>query len=137
MCIDILRTVTYKGLQGNKDLETLQEPFTEQTGNSNGMPKLTGSDLVEDTVAAENDGIVEETGRSKRKRVPRKHVLDTLNGCLCGEVVDPLKSPLNEIIKCKEIGCETEWVIVIFLVYLCLISLTLLCSITLVVLSWK
>ncbi|KAF8232094.1 hypothetical protein L208DRAFT_1273974, partial [Tricholoma matsutake] len=34
---------------------------------------------------------------------------NTLNGCLCGEVVDPLELPSDAIIKCKEIGCETEW----------------------------
>ncbi|KAF8220006.1 hypothetical protein L208DRAFT_1543996, partial [Tricholoma matsutake] len=35
--------------------------------------------------------------------------LNTLNGCLCGEVVNSLKLPSNAIIKCKELGCETEW----------------------------
>jgi hypothetical protein len=62
-------------------------------------------------------------------------MLNTLDGCLCGKVVNSLKSPINEIIKCKEIECKTEWVIVIFLVYLWLMSLTLLCSITLVMLG--
>ena len=54
-----------------------------------------------------NAAIVEETGQSKQKQVPRKHALDTLNGCLCGEVVNSLKLPSNAIIKCKELGCET------------------------------
>jgi hypothetical protein len=48
--------------------------------------------------------------------------IDTLNGCLCGEVVDSLKLPSNAIIKCKELGCETEWVtdpfLVIFVAYI-------------------
>jgi hypothetical protein len=105
------------------------------------MPGSTGSDIrvIMGTVAAstENAAIVEETGQSKRKWVPRKHVLNTLNGCLCGEVVDSLKMPSNAIIKCKELGCETEWVVDLSLLYLWLISLTLLYSVTSVVLSWR
>ena len=46
----------------------------------------------------------------KRKRILRKEVLDTLNGCLCGEVVNPLILPSDAIIKSREMGCETEWV---------------------------
>jgi hypothetical protein len=69
--------------------------------------------VVEETLptSIENGSTVAETGRSKRKRVARRHVLNTLNGCLCGEVVDSLRSPSNTIVKCKEMGCETEWVI--------------------------
>jgi hypothetical protein len=78
-------------VQGNEDLETLQGPPTEWTDTDNDMPSSTGSG-------------------------PGKHVLDTLNRCLCGEVVDSLKLPSNAIIKCKELGCETEWVIDLFLV---------------------
>lgn len=37
------------------------------------------------------------TGQSKRKLVPRKHVLNTLNGCLCGEVIDSLKLQLLSV----------------------------------------
>ena len=33
--------------------------------------------------------------------------LDTLNGCLRGEL-DPLELPSGAIVKCEEIGCETE-----------------------------
>ena len=45
-------------------------------------------------------------------------ILNTLNRCLCGdlEVVDSLKLLSNAIIKCKELGCETGWVIDLFLV---------------------
>jgi len=102
----------------------LQGPLAERTDDD--VPNSPESDIrVIVAASTENDAIVEETGRSKRKRVPRKHILDTLNGCLCGEVVDSLKLPSNAIIKCKEIGCETEWVIVLYLVYLWLISLIL------------
>ena len=50
--------------------------------------------------------IPEESGWSKRKRVPRK-LADTLNGCLCGQVLD---SSLNGVLECKQAGCETRWV---------------------------
>ena len=37
--------------------------------------------------------------------------MNTLNGCLCGEVINPLELPSDAIVKCKEtrMGCETEW----------------------------
>ena len=50
--------------------------------------------------------IPEESGRSKRKRVPCK-LADALNGCLCGQV---LNSSLNGVLECKQAGCETRWV---------------------------
>ena len=50
--------------------------------------------------------IPEESGRSKRKRVPCK-LADALNGCLCGQVLD---SSLNGVLECKQAGCETQWV---------------------------
>ena len=50
----------------------------------------------------------EESGRTKRKRVPRKQQADKLNGCLCRDVVEP---STEEALKCKQVGCETEWVI--------------------------
>jgi len=50
--------------------------------------------------------VVEESGRTKRKRVARKH---ELNGCLCGDVVQP-SDPEARAVKCKQAGCETEWV---------------------------
>ncbi len=48
----------------------------------------------------------EESGRSKRKRIPRR-LADALNGCLCGLVVD---SSLSGVLECKQAGCETKWV---------------------------
>jgi hypothetical protein len=56
--------------------------------------------------AAAEIEIPEESGRSKRKRVPRK-LADALNGCLCGQVLD---SSLNGVLECKQAGCETQWV---------------------------
>jgi len=101
------RTVTYKGLQGDKDLEALRG----RRGTTEGIPDSAGPDIIEAPIpTAIESEVAVEAGRSKRKRIPRKQVLDTLNGCLCGEVVDPLELPSDAIIKCKEIGCETEWV---------------------------
>jgi hypothetical protein len=56
--------------------------------------------------AATEIEIPEESGRSERKRVPRK-LADALNGCLCGQVLD---SSLNGVLECKQAGCETQWV---------------------------
>ena len=50
--------------------------------------------------------IPEESGRSKHKRFPRK-LADALNGCLCGLILD---SSMKEVLKCKQAGCETQWV---------------------------
>jgi len=101
------RTVTYKGLQGDKDLEALRG----RRGTTEGIPDSAGPDIIEAPIpTAIESEVAVEAGRSKQKRIPRKQVLDTLNGCLCGEVVDPLELLSDTIIKCKEIGCETEWV---------------------------
>jgi hypothetical protein len=103
------RAVTYKGLQGDKDLEALHG---EQGSTEDGIPDLAGPDIIEAPIpTAIESEVTVESGRSKRKRIPRKQVLDILNGCLCGEVVNPLELPSDAIIKCKAIGCETEWVI--------------------------
>jgi hypothetical protein len=50
--------------------------------------------------------IPEESGRPKCKRVPQQ-LADALNGCLCGSVLD---SSLSGVVKCKQAGCETQWV---------------------------
>ena len=49
--------------------------------------------------------IAEESGRSKRKRIPRR-LEDALNGCLCGLV---LNSSSSGVLRCKQAGCETQW----------------------------
>ena len=101
--------LTYKGWQGNQDLET---SLGEQGSTDDGIPDSAGPNIIEETSAAavESAVIGEETGRSKRKRVPTRQEHDISNACLCGEVVDPSKSLSGEIIKCREVGCETEWV---------------------------
>jgi hypothetical protein len=106
------RQVTYKGMQGVKDRETLRG---ERGSTENSVPDSAGPNNIDSeatiptTIQVESE-VTAETGRSKRKRIPRKLVLDTLNGCLCGEVVDPLELPSDTIIKCNEMGCETQWV---------------------------
>ena len=48
---------------------------------------------------------VDETTRwPKQKCTSRKLVLD---GCLCRSV---LNGSMDGVLRCKEIGCETEWV---------------------------
>jgi len=47
-----------------------------------------------------------ELGQPKHKRVPRQ-LADALNGCLCGSVLD---GSLSGVVKCKQAGCETQWV---------------------------
>jgi hypothetical protein len=53
----------------------------------------------------------------KRRRAPTQKAVDALNGCLCGEVVNPLS---DGGIRCKQLGCETQWVcnLLVFLVYI-------------------
>ena len=48
----------------------------------------------------------EESRRSKRKKVAWQ-LADALNGCLCGIVLDRSS---NGVLKCRQTGCETQWV---------------------------
>ena len=66
---------------------------------------MNNANHIQVAAAAEIE-IPEESGQSKCKRVPRK-LADALNGCLCGQVLD---SSLNRVLKCKQAGCETQWV---------------------------
>jgi hypothetical protein len=56
---------------------------------------------------------LEELGHAKRKRVPRKQQADELNGCLCGDVIELF---MEGALKCKQAGCETEWVSICFFI---------------------
>ena len=47
--------------------------------------------------------IPEESEWSKCKRVPQQ-LADTLNGCLCGVVLDRC---MKGVLKCKQASCET------------------------------
>lgn len=47
---------------------------------------------------------LQETGRSKRKRVPKQNTSDALNGCLCGVV---LHSGCDGVLKCKRVIFST------------------------------
>ncbi|KAF8962901.1 hypothetical protein BDZ97DRAFT_1662393, partial [Flammula alnicola] len=48
----------------------------------------------------------QEYGRSKRKTVPAKRIVDALNECLCGQALGPSN---DGVIECKAKGCETHW----------------------------
>ena len=56
-------------------------------------------------------------GRSKRQRVTARHnqlneVNDSnFNDCLCGSVVKPAS---DRALMCKQLGCETQWVLICF-----------------------
>ena len=53
-----------------------------------------------------NSEIPTELGWPKRKRVLCQ-IADALNGCLCRLV---LNGSLSGVIKCRQAGCETQWV---------------------------
>jgi len=50
---------------------------------------------------------IEMSGCSRRKRAPRQ--IGDLNGCLCRLVVKP-GVDLSGAIRCRQLGCETQWV---------------------------
>jgi hypothetical protein len=76
------------------------------TANASTGVGTTSSNEINHIPAATEPEIPEESGRSKRKRVPRQ-LADALNGCLCGLVLD---GSLGGVLKCKQAGCETQWV---------------------------
>ena len=82
----------------------LESEFLTDEQN-NAMTENVG-ETVNCILATEISEIPEDSGRSKRKRVPR-HVADTLNGCLCGMV---LNGSVRRVLQCKQAGCETQWV---------------------------
>ena len=74
----------------------VQEGEVETTQTSMAAP--TGIGLTD---------VIESSGRPKRKRAQRQQDVDALNGCLCGEV---LQLSSDGVLKCKQVGCETQWV---------------------------
>jgi hypothetical protein len=92
----------------NKTTENLNGGEKEGSVNATSLD----SEVVNHALGTEiGFGIPEESGRSKRKRVPRQ-LADALNGCLCGSV---LNSSLSGVVKCKQAGCETQWVSICFM----------------------
>src|SRR6266545_3415371 len=59
------------------------------------------------SAGAEEEGGIEISGRGRRKRIARR--IDDLNGCLCGTVVNS-SADTSGIVKCRQPGCETQWV---------------------------
>jgi len=64
------------------------------------------SDLLIRTGSPAETEITDESGRSKRKRIPRQM---NLNGCLCGTIVKQ-STAVVPVIECNRKGCETQWV---------------------------
>jgi phosphopantothenoylcysteine synthetase/decarboxylase len=76
------------------------------------------NDGMTDTAVEKKDDEVnhietQELGWSKRKRIPRR-LANALNGCLCGLV---LNGSSSGALKCKQAGCETQWVSNVVLLY--------------------
>lgn len=90
----------------------------QETGDTETERGMTGIgltlDIAEsgmDTVpGTSNDATLEVPGCPKCRKAPRQQDVDALNGCLCGEVLPPSS---NGILKCKQAGCETQWVFVL------------------------
>ena len=87
------------------------ENVSENTGENESSTKATSrADEMSCIEVAEPPEIEnsEQSGRSKRKRVPRKgEEHDALDSCLCGIV---LNGSEDDVLKCKQAGCETQWV---------------------------
>jgi len=71
----------------------------------NVLPYL-GKFFLASSAAAATATEIEESGQSKRKRVPCR-LADALNGCLRGVI---LNSSSNGVLECKQAGCETQQV---------------------------
>jgi hypothetical protein len=80
----------------------LQAPFQESTLEPMHIP------IVSHPEEELNPSVVEEVdgGRQIRKRVRRDVAL---NRCYCDATVDPV-AEAGQSIKCKQAGCETQWV---------------------------
>jgi len=71
------------------------------TAKTKSMDTIGSNDIRGENIPAQ------ETSHSKWKCIPMQNTSDTLNGCLCSMV---LHSECNGVLKCKKIGCETQWV---------------------------
>jgi len=72
-----------------------------------GTAKTESMDTIGSNDAMGENVPVQETGHFKQKHIPMQNTSDALNRCLCGVV---LHSECNRVLKCKKIGCETQWV---------------------------
>jgi hypothetical protein len=100
------RTQPKKGGENNQDLNTANT----SSGVGTTLIEVRGTHMPVSATADSDIGSEipspDESGWSKRKRVPQQ-LADALNGCLCGLVLDGL---LGGVLKCKQAGCETQWV---------------------------
>lgn len=90
-----IRCTHFSVEQNNK---TNENEINERSSNLNVVNHAPATEIYSE--------IPSELGRPKRKRVPRQ-LADALNGCLCGSVLD---GSLSGVVKCKQTGCETQWV---------------------------
>jgi hypothetical protein len=97
-------------------LSTEQNNKMTENGSANATSfevSMTSSNLNVVNHAPETEIGFEESGWPKHKRVLQQLAMaDALNGCLCGLVLD---SSLSGVIKCKQAGCETQWVSTCFM----------------------
>ena len=135
-CVKCSWRITWIVWQGNQEAGTHQQQLSEQ--NSTVEEQLPDLERMEENTEIDvtvNHAIIKDGGWSKQKHIDRQQILDTLNGCLCGEVVDHSNSPPKEDIKCREKGCETHWVIALLSSYMTIVWLRTLTSITCTVLD--
>jgi hypothetical protein len=85
---------------------------SEKGGSMNSINLEVGtmsSNVVNHALGTEiGSEIPEELGQPKHKRVLQQ-LADALNRCLCKLV---LNISLGGVVKCKQAGCETQWVII-------------------------
>jgi UDP-N-acetylglucosamine pyrophosphorylase len=87
-------------------MESSGENSVNTANMSTGAVSVTSSNEENHIPAATKPEIPEEFGQSNHKRVLRQ-LTDVLNGCLCRLV---LNGSFGAILKCKQAGCETQWV---------------------------
>ena len=96
-------------------MQEMENKETERktTGAGLALDIELGLDMVPGLGTTSSDATVEVPARPKRRKAPRQEGVDALNGCLCGEVLQPLS---NGVLKCKQAGCETQWVVFIVII---------------------
>jgi len=104
------RTGTYTIFQrGELEVET-GDTETECGTTRIGLTLDITESRVDMVPGTSNDATVEVPGRPKHRKALRQQDTDALNGCLCGEVLQRLS---NGVLKCRQAGCETQWVFIL------------------------
>ena len=87
----------------NRDLNVKNHDTIDMAPRAISLPSVTEIQQA----SPESEEIIETSGRGRRKRAPRQ--IEDLNSCLCGMAVN-LGVDSNRAIKCRQHGCETQWV---------------------------